>query len=199
MSMKLHTPILERYAETIDIEERVCEWPDCDTDGPHRAPKSHDRPNEFRWFCKDHARVYNKAWNFFEGMSDLEVEAVVRHDTVWNRPSWPIGSGPAIDAFMRGQFSDPFGTFGADSPRQASGAGAETPAPSDAEALRALTVLGLDIPFDMAAVKANYKALAKRYHPDAQSAGSSSGNADSDAKIKEINRAYQIVMAFLET
>jgi len=194
MVTKLHTPILERYAAHVDEGAKPCEWPGCKDEGPHRAPRSKDEPEDFRWFCKDHARQYNKAWNFFEGMTDHQVEAIVRHDTVWNRPSWPIGSGPAINAFMRGEFSDPFEAFSNDSAGRASPNDADGSADPGAEVHRALAILGLDIPVDVSTVKANYKALVKRHHPDAQGR-----DTDSDDKIKQINHAYQVVMSFLET
>ena len=193
MAPKLHTPILERYAAAPEVETHHCEWPGCVGDAPHRAPKSRDEPDAFRWFCKDHAREYNKAWNFFAGMTDDQVEAHVRHDTVWNRPSWPLGSGPAIKAFMEGHFDDPFGAFEDDEPkrRQEERPGTER---LELDIRRALKVLELEIPIDVAQVKARYKALVKRHHPDARLGGDGS-----DDRMKEINHAYQVVMNFLES
>lgn len=196
MAIKLNTPVLDRFGLNPDPEMKACEWPDCDAPGPHRAPRSRDEPHLFQWFCKEHAAQYNRAWNFFADLSDDEVEAIVRHDTVWNRPSWPLGAAPAINAFMRGQYKDPFGAFDDVEP----GAGAETRGGDakgvelEAELRRALAVFGLEIPVDAVDVKTRYKALVKRHHPDAQGAGERS-----DERIKEINHAYTVIMAFLET
>lgn len=192
MGEKLHTPVLERFAAETASEAKMCEWPGCGDEGPHRAPRSRGEPKRFRWFCKPHAAQYNKAWNFFAGMTDDEVEAIVRHDTVWNRPSWPIGTGPAINAFMQGQFDDPFGAFNGQEPR---GEPADGPAPGvdfEADVRRALAIFNLEIPVAASDVKIRYKELVKRHHPDAQGAAE-----DSDDRIKEINHAYSVIMNFL--
>lgn len=199
MTAKLHTPVLERYRPDPNADLMVCDWPGCDDEAPHRAPRSRDEPNSFRWFCKVHASQYNKAWNFFADLTDDEVEAIVRHDTVWNRPSWPLGAAPAIRAFMAGEFDDPFGTFdndGSDSERASGDKPASDPslAAIGAEIRRALAVLDLEIPVDIVAVKTRYKDLVKTYHPDAPGAP-----ADADDRIKEINHAYRLIMDFLET
>ena len=191
MGVKLHTPVLKRFGPVPKSNIKDCEWPGCKFDGPHRAPRSRDEPNEFRWFCKAHAALYNKAWNFFADMSDSEVEAIVRHDTVWNRPSWPIGAGPVVQAFMRGHFKDPLGSLN-------DGHAAQKPAADEGlmeletNVRQALVALSLSIPVDAREVKSRYKALVKCYHPDAHGAA-----ANSEDRIKEINHAYTVIMEFL--
>ena len=69
-----------------------CGWPDCCQNGEFKAPVSRNQLREYQWFCLEHIRIYNSRWNYFEGMSDLDVEAAVRSDTTWNRPTWPMGS-----------------------------------------------------------------------------------------------------------
>ena len=192
MGVKLHSSILERLGPSSNIDVRPCEWPGCCEEGQHRAPHSRQEFNKFRWFCKPHAAQYNKAWNFFDEMTDDEVEAIVRHDTVWNRPSWPIGTGPAVDAFMRGYFKDSFGAFEGNKSEQEHPPG-ETPGTElETNVQRALTVFNLEIPLQAADVKRRYKELVKRHHPDAQ------GTVEnSDDRIKEINHAYAVILEFL--
>ena len=84
-------PLLSKPLPGADTGVRTCDWPGCTEDGEHRAPKARDRLREYHWFCMDHVRVYNKRWNYYQGMSELEIEDDKRHDTVWNRPSWPLG------------------------------------------------------------------------------------------------------------
>ena len=60
----------------------------------YRAPRSPERLTEYWWFCLLHVRTYNAAWNYYAGMSDSQVEADIRRDTVWQRPSWPLGAHP---------------------------------------------------------------------------------------------------------
>ena len=193
MGVKLQSSVLERLEPKTKKDVHSCEWPGCDEDGQHRAPRSPQAFNEFRWFCKIHAAQYNKAWNFFAGMTDEEVEAIVRHDTVWNRPSWPIGTGPAVDAFMRGHFKDPFGTFQEREPQQNQPTGETTGIELEANVRRALAVFGLEIPCHSSEVKHRYKELVKRHHPDAQGAVE-----NSDDRIKEINHAYTVILEFLD-
>ena len=193
MGVKLHSPILERLGPSSNIDVRPCEWPGCREEGQHRAPHSRQEFNKFRWFCKAHAAHYNKAWNFFDDMTDDEVEAIVRHDTVWNRPSWPIGTGPVVDAFMRGHFKDSFGVFEEQEPHQQHFSGETSGVDLDANIHRALRVFSLEIPVQASDVKLRYKELVKRHHPDAQ------GTAEnSDDRIKEINHAYTVIMEFLD-
>ena len=55
--------------------------------------RSRDRLREFYHFCLDHVRDYNRAWDFFSGMSQSEIEAYLREDVTWHRPTWPLGNG----------------------------------------------------------------------------------------------------------
>jgi DnaJ-class molecular chaperone len=52
-------------------------------------------------------------------------------------------------------------------------------------ALKALDQLGLDDSVDMAVIKARYKDLVKRLHPDANA-----GDRSNEDKLREIIRAY---------
>ena len=52
--------------------------------------------------------------------------------------------------------------------------------------------MGLEVPFLKDEVKARYKILVKRHHPDTN--GSDKGEGE---KIKEINEAYQIIKDML--
>ena len=80
---------------------RRCDHPGCADAGEYRAPKSPDRLREYFWFCIDHVREYNKAWNFYAGLSELEIERMVRFDTVWQRQTWPLGRWGAQEQRLR--------------------------------------------------------------------------------------------------
>ena len=64
--------------------------------GEFRAPRSRASLDLFYWFCLEHVRVYNSAWNYYAGMSAHEIEREIRNDTVWLRtlPSTPRGTAP---------------------------------------------------------------------------------------------------------
>ncbi len=65
--------------------------PGCGAPGEYRAPKSRSNLNEYWWFCLEHVRAYNAAWDFYKGMTPGEIEAQMRADTAWQRPTWPLG------------------------------------------------------------------------------------------------------------
>ena len=81
-------------AETTSTQthQRVCEAPGCRLHGEYRAPWARDRLNEYRWFCLEHVREYNKKWDYFAGLGAEQIEAHIRADTTWRRPVWPLGA-----------------------------------------------------------------------------------------------------------
>ncbi len=161
--------------------ERLCEHPQCGVPGLYRAPASPQRLNSYRWFCLQHIREYNAAWNYYSGLSDATVEQLRREDTVWRRPSWPFTQG------RRGGTSsglnDPFGFF------------SEKPSPSPAkgpqsEERKALEALGLEYGVSLERIKTRYKELVKRLHPDANG-----GDSTAEERLKVINQAYSTLKA----
>lgn len=162
---------------------RLCEWSECGEEGLYRAPRSREALRSYHWFCLVHVRRYNSAWNYYAGMNDAEVEADIRMDTVWGRPSWPLGGGRADF----GRLDDVFGIFegpGHDPSRRPTVPG-RVPGPE----ARALEVLDLRPPLTVVAVKARYKELVKRHHPDANG-----GDKSCEEKFKVISQAYETLM-----
>ena len=191
--------------EASDTSVQICEWPDCILAGEHRAPKSRDQIREYRWFCLEHVRIYNRSWNYYEGMSDEQVDKLVRSDTTWNRPTWPLGDhrrsaseddqnapfGP--DKFGPGyeNLSDPFGFFTEETAYRKSAERASKTTLSAAER-KALSLLDLDISVTVTELKARYKLLVKQYHPDV-----TGGDKKSEERFKQINEAYETIMTNL--
>ena len=164
--------------------ERVCDAPDCRQPGLYRAPMSRACVRNYYHFCLEHVRAYNLAWDYYKNMNEAEVEAERRHDTVWRRPSWRMGSSPTPGAGGSWTaFQDPFGIFEDLGP----GAKDETahPAPSDPKA-EACAVLGVPPDADPLAIKARYKILVKALHPDR-----AGGDPDTLERMKQVNQAYQ--------
>lgn len=194
------THTLSRREAAQDADVRTCDWPGCQAEGGHRAPKSRDRLNDYHWFCLEHVRAYNAGWNYYAGMSDAEVEADTRRDTVWHRPTWPIGTPPSGADMDAGAFGDPFGLFGEGGPGRASGRhgeGRRRQKQCSGDGLAgphraALAVFGLEIPVTRDEIRRRYKQLVKRHHPDANG-----GDKAAEEKLKEINDAYQTLIAFV--
>ena len=57
-----------------ESEPRTCALPNCYEPGEYRAPKGKDKPGEYQYLCLEHVRAFNKAWNYFDGMSQAQIE-----------------------------------------------------------------------------------------------------------------------------
>lgn len=159
--------------------ERGCAHPGCPEPGEYRAPVSRERLEEYLWFCLDHVRAYNQAWDYFAGLSEQEIELLRRADTVWQRPSWPLGRfGERLAAGMRYRVRDPFGFFAEDEAQPCA------PQPRSEEE-KALAVFDLKGPVTFEDVRARYMTLVKRLHPDANG-----GDRASEERLKTVNQAY---------
>jgi hypothetical protein len=168
------------YAPDPDAPGQLCEMPGCPHAGAYRAPKSRAELNNYFWFCLEHVRAYNAGWDFYKGMTPGQIEAQLRADTSWQRPTWPLGHlGGQIDESM---LRDPNHVlnagFGKPSRRPAHPPANELP----------MATLGLDWPVTLDALKHRYKELAKRHHPDANG-----GDRASEERLKTINLAYAAV------
>jgi hypothetical protein len=171
---------------------RLCDHPGCESGGDFRAPRSRLELDSYFWFCIDHVRAYNAAWNYYAGMSEHEIEDEIRRDTVWQRPSWKLGQrhGPAYEHRVR----DPFDLYSQKDRKP--GAGPRNGRAHDASSRvasareQALAVFDLDPPFTQLSLKARYKVLVKMHHPDAHG-----GDKAAEEKLKIINQAYTTLKA----
>jgi hypothetical protein len=125
-------------------------------------------------------REYNRSWDYYRGMSQAEIEADLRRDTVWQRPTWPL-SGPR-QRTPNWRIHDGFGFFN-EEPGQKAGEGARTAA--EAAHVRALAVFGLEPPVTFERLRARYLTLVKLHHPDANG-----GDKAAEERLKSINEAY---------
>lgn len=176
-----------RGDDTVDAAEQAaqatCAHPQCEEPGPYRAPRSRENLNQFYWFCLEHIREYNAAWNYYADMDDAAIERAVRDDSVWRRPTWPLG----VRSGFR-QFRDPLNLFSgseAMDPKAARAAEAQLQLMSGEER-KAMAELGLEPPVSRADLKVRYKILAKTLHPDANG-----GDKRAEERLKLVNHAYK--------
>jgi hypothetical protein len=178
-----------------------CHHPGCAAEGLYRAPKSRSQLNDYYWFCLDHVREYNKGWDFYAGMNTDQIERQVRFDTVWQRPTWPLGSWGTSAAFRRFAGVEE-NEFMPDDVREAINARMNA-AEKRAEAERrrraqrqatkeeaALAVLDLAPPVTWNEIRARYKSLVKQLHPDANG-----GDKSAEEQLKLVNQAYGMLKA----
>lgn len=163
---------------------RVCEHPGCAESGEYRAPVARDRLSEYYWFCLDHVREYNRGWDYFAGMDEAEIESQRRNDTVWQRPSWPLGRFGERAARYREQIHDGFGFF-SEGPAGPGGSAPHRQTRPMSEEEKALALLDLEHPVTFADVRARYRALVKKLHPDANG-----GDPEAEELLKRVNQAY---------
>jgi hypothetical protein len=171
-------------------DQTLCQHPGCDEPGQFRAPMGRLREGQYFCFCLDHVREYNASYNYFNGMSDEAMAVYQREALVGHRPTWSMG-------VKRGGKN--FREEGDDASRPGEAVGmfqADARRPSDTPkkpryglaALKALDQLGLDDSVDMTTIKARYKDLVKRLHPDANA-----GDRSNEDKLREIIRAYNVL------
>jgi DnaJ-domain-containing protein 1 len=182
-------PVFDTAAET---PVRACDHPGCESGGDFRAPRSRLELHQYYWFCLEHVRAYNSAWNYYAGMSDHEIELEIRRDTVWQRPSWRLGvrHGPAYSSPIR----DYFGVYEAakkeDGPNRRESREEAAARRVRSACAQALAVFEIEPPFTVVRLKARYKALVKQHHPDAHG-----GDKEAEEKLKIINQAYATLKA----
>ncbi|MGI3775823.1 MAG: J domain-containing protein [Janthinobacterium lividum] len=179
--MTRRTPTRPRaYAPDPDAPGRLCDIPSCGNAGEYRAPKSRTDLTHYWWFCLAHVREYNAGWDFYKGMTPGQIEAQLRADTAWQRPTWPLGrlgGAPFDEEALR----DPLANLAGERPRRRAPPADATPA----ELREPLGTLGLEWPVSLDEVKTRYKELAKRHHPDANG-----GDRAAEERLKTINLAY---------
>jgi hypothetical protein len=203
--MKFDSPFFDRIRvkpgedRRLAAERPCCEWPNCAQSATHRAPKGRNREREYWRFCLDHVRVYNQSYNFFAGMSDDAVARYQKDAVTGHLPTWKIGmiggAGAGRSKAGAGRFhaeglgpDDPFDVLrefgGARAGAAQSRAEAERRTLRNAER-KALHALGLEEGAERSGIKARFKVLVKRHHPDANG-----GDRTSEDKLREIIEAY---------
>lgn len=202
--MDLNSPLFDRIRirpsadePTRDSDSPACDHPGCAGTGSHRAPKGRGREGQFWRFCLDHVRAYNAAYNYFAGMTDDAVAAYQKDAAVGHRPTWAMGAkgsarpaGPSGRAGREAPTADPFGVLGDQPFLRARRAAPEPPPRRSGPVRRALDALGLDESADAAQIKAQYKTLVKRFHPDAHG-----GDRSFEERFREIVTAHDTLKA----
>jgi hypothetical protein len=169
-----------------------CQWKGCERPGPHKAPKGRGREGEYFNFCIDHVRQYNQEYNYFDGMSDSEVDDFRKDALTGHRPTWKTGAntsapGARDDAHMAEATARVKAATDRMS-RRARSSRTEMPSfrrqlkPLERKSLKVLD-LGEDATKDD--IKTRFKELVKIHHPDANG-----GDSRSEEKLREILQAY---------
>ncbi|MFZ5608180.1 MAG: DnaJ domain-containing protein [Pseudomonadota bacterium] len=166
---------------------RACDRAGCEAAGEFRAPKSAAPQRDgYYWFCLDHVRAYNAAWNVFDHLSPEEARRLAHGQGAWNRPTQAFGLG-GLHAGAAA-LDDPHGIFRGQPgfSRFAEGRAASHGGPLSPRARQALDKLGLDERATLADIRRAYKALLKRFHPDMNG-----GDRGMEGRLAQVIAAYQ--------
>lgn len=171
-----------------------CQWKGCEKPGPHRAPMGRGRDGEYFHFCIDHVRQYNATYNYFDGMSDAEVSDFQKDALTGHRPTWKVGA----NAWANGSDENVSDTKSREQPGSKSRRSnaffdwraEKSQKDRPRRSLRpiekkSLDALHLTETATREEIKARFKELVKRHHPDANG-----GDTRSEDTLREIIQAY---------
>jgi hypothetical protein len=68
------------------VRTHVCDIDGCSESGEFKAPKDRGLKSYYH-LCKTHITDYNRAWNFFDGMADEDVQQHVYESMFGDRPT----------------------------------------------------------------------------------------------------------------
>lgn len=166
-------------------KNRGCDMPGCHAHGEYKAPRDRSLSGHY-FFCLEHVQEYNKAWDFFSGMSAREIEEQIIRSTLWDRPTRRYDTEAAMAEKLRTAAWKTYHFTDNEPPKseQARRTAIERNTP-EAEAL---ALFGLEPPVDINVIKTRYKELVKKYHPDVNP-----GDKTAEDMIKTINMSYTIL------
>lgn len=161
-----------------------CHIDGCGERGAYKAPKSRERLHDYLWLCLEHVREHNKQWDYFAGMDGNDIEHFMRDAVIGHRPTWNRETGMR-QPFQRLQ--DALYEF------MHAGHKAPKPAPPLSGKLRkALALMEMEYPYTTQELKAQYRAMVKKHHPDLNQ-----GDKRSEEAFKKITAAYRALADYL--
>ena len=159
--------------------ENICEWSNCKETGKFKAPAERDNIKNFKWLCELHIKEFNKNWNYFDGMSQNEIENFLKSDLTWHRPTQKFGSADNFfNILWNNALDDKFKIFKDEKPFSIS---SKKLGEKDKDAFR---IMGLEFNDDWTTIQTKFKTLVKKFHPD-----KNSGNKKYEDKLKKITLA----------
>jgi len=163
----------------------TCEMPSCPKPAEHRAPKDRDL-KEYYAFCLEHVQEYNKAWDYFSGMSRPEIEDHFVRSQFGDRPTWRYDSFSQFEESLREKVWRTYEPE--EDPAEKEQKNRTRFVDTNSPEYEAMLIMGLEPPLDLNMIKARYKELAKQYHPDLNK-----NDKASEELLKSINMAYTIL------
>ena len=170
--------------------KNICEWNSCKKVGNFKAPIERDNSKNFKWLCEDHIKPFNNNWNYFEGMTQNEIENFLKSDLTWHRPTQKFGSSDNFfNILWNNALSDKFKIF-EENGKNYKYKDKEL-CEKDKDAFR---IMDLEFSTDWATIQKKFKTLVKKFHPDKHS-----GNKQYEDKLKKITLAYSHLRMIINT
>ena len=168
--------------------ENICEWENCNESGNFKAPLEKDNSRKHRWLCAEHIKLFNKNWNYFEGMSQGEIESFLKSDITWHRPTQKFGSSDNFfNILWNNALSDKFNLFQEE--KILNNFKNRKLSEKDKDAFK---IMGLEFSADWSSIQKKFKTLVKKFHPD-----KNAGNKQFEDKLKKITLAYSHLKVFM--
>ena len=171
-------------------EERMCDAKDCIRPGNCRVSQSPQNLNEYFWYCAAHARAHNENWDYFKGMDNGEIQKFREDALTGHRPTWQLGKRAAkarTGTRSQNPLHDSHALFEEDD------AGNPTGPRRPERHLTRLQIMAFDTMAlahnaTLIEIKARYKELVKRFHPDANG-----GDRGAEERLKQVIKAYGVL------
>ncbi len=190
--IRIHRPRAEK--RDAKHEWPCCQWKGCTEAGRYRAPMGRGRDGQYYTFCSDHVRRYNSSYNYFDGMSNSEVEQYLQGSIYGHRPTWKVGVNSWSNGERQHVSAADLHRFAEARAANAQGFHAWRARHSERQEYRralkplerkALQTLDLPETARGEEIKSRYKTLVKLHHPDANG-----GHRGSEDRLREIIQAY---------
>ena len=160
--------------------KNICEWSCCKEIGKFKAPTEKDNSKNFKWLCEQHIKLFNKNWNYFNGMSQNEIENFLKSDLTWHRPTQKFASADNFfNILWNNALNDKFKMFKEEEYIHINN---KKLFEKDKDAFR---IMGLEFNADWTAIQKKFKTLVKKFHPD-----KNAGSKRYEDKLKKITLAY---------
>ena len=161
--------------------KNICEWENCKQSGEFKAPVEKDNSKNYKWLCEEHIKLFNKNWNYFDGMSQDEIEKFLKSDLTWHRPTQKFGSSDNFfNILWNSALSDKFNFF-----KEGENINNLNNIKLSEKDKDAFKIMGLELNADWPIIQKKFKTLVKKFHPD-----KNSGNKQFEDKLKKITLAY---------
>ena len=161
--------------------KNICEWENCMEIGGYKAPVEKDNSKNYRWLCEKHIKLFNKNWNYFDGMGQNEIENFLKSDLTWHRPTQKFGSSDNFfNILWNNALSGKFYFFKRE--KVINGLNGSKLSEKDKDAFK---IMELELNADWPIIQKKFKTLVKKFHPDRNA-----GNKEFENKLKKITLAY---------